>query len=67
MTLSILAQTNFFSPLISHYGGEAKETFLAPAIRGEKIGALARPSPPADPTFPARCTAPRPTTATSGW
>jgi alkylation response protein AidB-like acyl-CoA dehydrogenase len=46
MTLSILAQTNFFSPLISHYGSEMqKETFLAPAIRGEKIGALASTEP----------------------
>ena len=46
MTLSILAQTNFFSPLISHYGSDLqKDTFLTPAIRGEKIGALASTEP----------------------
>jgi alkylation response protein AidB-like acyl-CoA dehydrogenase len=46
LTLSLLAQANFFTPLLARYGTEAqKETFLAPAIRGEKIGALASTEP----------------------
>lgn len=45
-TLSILAQANFFSPLLSRYGNERqKAEFLAPAIRGEKVGALASTEP----------------------
>ncbi len=46
LTLSVLAQTNFFLPLLASHGSEAqKEAFLAPAIRGEKIGALASTEP----------------------
>lgn len=46
LTLSVLAQANFFSPLLSRYGTEAqKAAFLAPAIRGEKVGALASTEP----------------------
>lgn len=46
VTLSVLAQANFFSPLLSRYGSEQqKAEFLAPAIRGEKVGALASTEP----------------------
>lgn len=46
VTLSVLAQANFFSPLLSRYGNERqKREFLAPAIRGEKVGALASTEP----------------------
>lgn len=46
VALSILAQTNFFSPLLARHGSAAqKAEFLAPAIRGEKIGALASTEP----------------------
>jgi citronellyl-CoA dehydrogenase len=46
LTLSVLAQTSFFLPLLARYGNEAqKQEFLAPAIRGEKIGALASTEP----------------------
>lgn len=46
VTLSVLAQANFFSPLLRRYGSEQqKVAFLAPAIRGEKIGALASTEP----------------------
>lgn len=46
LTLSVLAQTNFFLPLLARYGSDAqKEAYLAPAIRGEKIGALASTEP----------------------
>lgn len=46
VTLSLLAQANFFSPLLSRYGTvEQKTDFLAPAIRGEKVGALASTEP----------------------
>jgi alkylation response protein AidB-like acyl-CoA dehydrogenase len=46
LTLSILAQTNFFLPLLESLGSESqKAEFLAPAIRGEKIGALASTEP----------------------
>lgn len=46
VTLSVLAQASFFSPLLSRYGNERqKAEFLAPAIRGEKIGALASTEP----------------------
>lgn len=46
LTLSILAQTNFFLPLLESLGSETqKAEFLAPAIRGEKIGALASTEP----------------------
>jgi alkylation response protein AidB-like acyl-CoA dehydrogenase len=46
VTLSVLAQSNFFSPLLARYGSdEQKAAFLAPAIRGEKVGALASTEP----------------------
>lgn len=46
LTLSLLAQANFFTPLLAQYGTALqKEQFLAPAIRGEKIGALASTEP----------------------
>lgn len=46
LTLSLLAQANFFSPLLARHGtAEQKTDFLAPAIRGEKIGALASTEP----------------------
>jgi acyl-CoA dehydrogenase len=46
LSLSILAQTNFFSPLIARYGTiSQRELFLRPAIRGKKIGALASTEP----------------------
>jgi citronellyl-CoA dehydrogenase len=46
VTLSVLAQASFFSPLLNHYGDERqKAEFLAPAIRGEKVGALASTEP----------------------
>jgi alkylation response protein AidB-like acyl-CoA dehydrogenase len=60
LTLSILAQTSFFSPLLSRYGtAEQKQQFLAPAIRGEKIGALASTEPTggSDITGAVQCTA----------
>lgn len=46
LTLSVLAQTNFFLPLLARHGSEAqKAEYLAPAIRGEKVGALASTEP----------------------
>ncbi|MGD9762894.1 MAG: acyl-CoA dehydrogenase family protein [Candidatus Binatia bacterium] len=46
LTLSVLAQTNFFMPLLARYGTETQQAqFLASAIRGEKIGALASTEP----------------------
>jgi alkylation response protein AidB-like acyl-CoA dehydrogenase len=46
LTLSVLAQSNFFLPLLAAHGTEEqKSLFLAPAIRGEKIGALASTEP----------------------
>lgn len=46
LTLSVLAQNNFFLPLLASLGTEEqKHDFLAPAIRGEKIGALASTEP----------------------
>jgi alkylation response protein AidB-like acyl-CoA dehydrogenase len=46
VALSVLAQANFFSPLIARYGTPAqKAEFLAAAIRGERIGALASTEP----------------------
>jgi alkylation response protein AidB-like acyl-CoA dehydrogenase len=46
LSLSVLAQANFFLPLLERYGTEAqKREFLAPAIRGERIGALASTEP----------------------
>ncbi len=46
LTLSVLAQNNFFLPLLAKLGtGEQKEQFLTPAARGIKIGALASTEP----------------------
>jgi citronellyl-CoA dehydrogenase len=46
LSLSILAQTNFFLPLLASLGTpEQKRAFLAPAIQGKKIGALASTEP----------------------
>ncbi|GIW41907.1 MAG: acyl-CoA dehydrogenase [Candidatus Binatia bacterium] len=46
LTLSVLAQVNFVPPLLVRYGTEEqKREFLVPALRGEKIGALASTEP----------------------
>ncbi len=46
LTLSIIAQTNIFPPLLARLGTEEqKEEFLAPAIRGEQIGGVASTEP----------------------
>lgn len=46
LVLSIVAQNHFFLPLLAAYGTEEqKQEFLVPAIRGEKIGALASTEP----------------------
>lgn len=46
LTLSVIAQTNIFPPLLVSLGTEEqKREFLAPAIRGEKIGAVASSEP----------------------
>lgn len=46
LSLSVLAQNSFFLPLLDSLGTEEqKREFLAPAIRGEKIGALASTEP----------------------
>ena len=58
--LSVLAQTNFFLSLLATFGTEEqKNEFLAGAIRGEKIGALAATEPTggSDLTHAVRCTA----------
>jgi citronellyl-CoA dehydrogenase len=46
LTLSIIAQANIFPPLLAALGtDEQKREFLAPAIRGEKIGSVASSEP----------------------
>jgi alkylation response protein AidB-like acyl-CoA dehydrogenase len=46
LTLSVLAQANFFLPLLAKYGTESQRTqFMIPAIKGELIGALASTEP----------------------
>lgn len=46
LTLSVLAQTNFFPRLLADLGtDEQKKVFLTPALRGEKIGAFAATEP----------------------
>lgn len=46
LSLSVVAQTNIFPPLLASLGTDAqKRDFLGPAIRGEKIGALASSEP----------------------
>lgn len=46
LSLSIVAQTNIFPPLLARLGTEEqKRDFLAPAIRGEKIGGVASSEP----------------------
>jgi alkylation response protein AidB-like acyl-CoA dehydrogenase len=46
LALSVVAQTNIFPPLLASLGTDSqKREFLAPAIRGEKIGALASSEP----------------------
>lgn len=46
LTLSIVAQTNIFPPLLAAHGTEEqKQEFLVPAIRGEKIGGVASSEP----------------------
>lgn len=60
LSLSVLAQTNFFLSLLATLGTEEqKNEFLASAIRGEKIGALAASEPTggSDLTHAVRCTA----------
>lgn len=46
LTLSVVAQTNIFPPLLAALGTEEqKQEFLVPAIRGEKIGGVASTEP----------------------
>lgn len=46
LTLSVIAQISFFSPLLAAFGTEEqKQEFLAPSIEGIKIGALACTEP----------------------
>ena len=46
LTLSMIAQAQFFTPLLADLGTEEqKRDFLLPSIRGEKIGALAVTEP----------------------
>jgi len=46
LTLSILAQTNICTPVLAMVGTEdQKKEFLAPAVRGEKVGAFALTEP----------------------
>ncbi|HVO25556.1 MAG TPA: acyl-CoA dehydrogenase family protein [Candidatus Margulisiibacteriota bacterium] len=46
LTLSLLAQVHIFPPLLAALGSEEqKRDFLAPALRGEMIGALASTEP----------------------
>jgi citronellyl-CoA dehydrogenase len=60
LTLSIVAQTNIFPPLLAALGTEdQKQEFLAPAIRGEKVGGVAstEPSGGSDVVRAIQCTA----------
>jgi len=60
LTLSIVAQTNIFPPLLASLGTEEqKQEFLVPAIRGEKIGGVAstEPSGGSDVVRAIQCTA----------
>jgi alkylation response protein AidB-like acyl-CoA dehydrogenase len=60
LSLSIVAQTNIFPPLLAALGTEEqKQEFLAPAIRGEKIGGVAstEPSGGSDVVRAIQCTA----------
>jgi citronellyl-CoA dehydrogenase len=60
LTLSIVAQAHFFLPLLASLGtAEQKREFMIPAIRGEKIGALAstEPSGGSDIARAVQCTA----------
>jgi citronellyl-CoA dehydrogenase len=46
LTLSVIAQTNIFPPLLAGLGSEEqKREFLAPAIAGELVGAVASTEP----------------------
>jgi citronellyl-CoA dehydrogenase len=46
LVLSIVAQNHFFLPLLAAYGTEdQKQEFMVPAIRGERVGALASTEP----------------------
>lgn len=46
LTLSVIAQTNIFPPLLVMLGTEEqKQEFLVPAIRGDKIGGVASSEP----------------------
>jgi citronellyl-CoA dehydrogenase len=46
LTLSVIAQTNIFPPLLARLGTEEqKQEFLVPALRGEKIGGVASSEP----------------------
>lgn len=60
VTLSILAQTNFFPRLLETLGTEEqKRNFLIPSLRGEKVGAFAatEPSGGSDTVRAVKCTA----------
>jgi citronellyl-CoA dehydrogenase len=60
LSLSVIAQTNIFPPLLASLGTEEhKREFLAPAIRGEKVGAVASTEPTggSDVVRAVRCTA----------
>jgi len=46
LVLSIVAQNHFFLPLLAAFGTDSqKRDFMAPAIRGEKLGAIASTEP----------------------
>ena len=46
LTLSVIAQTNIFPPLLASLGTEEqKQQFLVPAIRGDSIGGVASTEP----------------------
>src|SRR5262249_50504737 len=55
LNMSLMVQSDMATPVINAIGHrEQKEEFLAPAIRGEKIAALAAPAPNPAPAAPAR-------------
>lgn len=60
LSLSVLAQTNFFLPLLAKLGTDEQKTdFLAAAISGRKVGALAASEPTggSDLTHAVQCSA----------
>lgn len=60
LTLSVLAQATFFTPLLASLGtAEQRASYLEPSLRGEKVGALAvtEPTGGSDIVRAVRCTA----------